>query len=121
MTSKEDLIELKDVFLTIKQEWLEDKNAKLTKWQNNIFDSLEKDLDKLKELYKTILEKKENALNDFLRTAKEYDEKSKKIEKSILHYEVEKLWDKIRELKGEIEAYTDILCLIESSGEIDGK
>lgn len=50
MTSKEDLKELKDAFLTIKQEWLEDSNVKLTEWQKNIFDSLEKDLERLKQI-----------------------------------------------------------------------
>lgn len=50
MTSKEDLKDLKDAFLTIKQEWLEDSNVKLTEWQKNIFESLEKDLERLEQI-----------------------------------------------------------------------
>lgn len=47
MTNKEDLRKLRDAFLTIKQGWLEDFSVKLTEWQKNVFDSLEKDLEKL--------------------------------------------------------------------------
>ena len=50
MTSKEDLIKLKEVFLEIKQWWLKDDKEKLTEWQEKTFDNAIKDLEVLEIL-----------------------------------------------------------------------
>ena len=62
----------------------------------------------LKELYETIKQKKENAEYHYNRMIIE-EKEGKEVKATRLI------------LKGEIEAYTDVLCLIESSGEIDDK
>ena len=59
---------------------------------------INKELDKPQELYDLIKEKKENAKIDY--------------EKSLPYRVVAQ--DKIFSLQGEIEAYTDVLCLMES-------
>ena len=67
----------------------------------------------LKELYETIKKKRESA------------ERNKKIteinliQKSWSDSEKEELDNHILVLYGEIEAYTDVICLIESSDELD--
>lgn len=74
MTSKEDLKKLKDAFLTIKQEWLEDSNVKLTEWQKNVFDSIKKDLEEyegLKNLMGTPIQELMNKLKE-LETVKAF-------------------------------------------------
>lgn len=59
-----------------------------------------------KELYETIKKKKEYAENHYQRMIFK-EKKGKEVKATRLV------------LKGEIYAYTDILCLLESSGEID--
>ena len=68
----------------------------------------------LQEIYELIKQKKENAERDL-----ETTRPKALIEKNDAEYEL--LIMKLKELKGEIEAYTDVLCLIESSGVLDGK
>ena len=67
----------------------------------------------LKELYETIKKKKDNAERDsekqhnlFLKVERE----DKATDGEILK--------KYFKFKGEVDAYTDVLCLIESSGEL---
>lgn len=68
----------------------------------------------IQEIYELIKEKRDNARNDRERVCKqnyEYINGAKVYHVSNEEYE----------LKGEIDAYTDILCLIESSGDLDDK
>ena len=73
----------------------------------------------IQELYELIKQKKENAYNHFERIYKQRVYMQR--EKSIISYEYESVVKQESELKGEIDAYTDVLCLIESSGDIDDK
>lgn len=66
------------------------------------------------ELYETIKEKKESAERDL-----ETTRPKALIEKNDAEYEL--LIMKLKELNGEIDAYTDVLCLIESSGLLNSK
>ena len=64
------------------------------------------------EIYELIKQKKENAERDYEKQV------------GLAGYQVRLRdydRDKAYELKGEIEAYTDVLCLIESSGDLDDK
>lgn len=71
----------------------------------------------LKDLYETIKQKIERAENHLERTYKKRVYMQR--EKSIISYEYEEVVKQESELKGEINAYTDILCLIESSGVLN--
>ena len=66
----------------------------------------------IEEVYTLLNEKIENALNQ----KHAIYEEMKKDEIKEQHYDC--IYQK---LKGEIDAYTDILCLIESSGVLDDK
>jgi len=59
----------------------------------------------IKELYETIKQKKESAENNLKELVNET--------KSLI------ITDLKAEIKGEIKAYTDIICLIESSGVLE--
>ena len=61
----------------------------------------------LKELYETIKKKKENAINDLMR------EQAKLIKGKPVETEF------LSALRGEIDAYTDVIYLLESSGELE--
>ena len=63
----------------------------------------------LKELYETIKQKKESA---------EYDYYVKMDEKD--YYGIDNS-EEMHKIEGEMEAYIDLMCLIESSGELDDK
>lgn len=66
----------------------------------------------IEEIYKLIVIKRDNAIND-----KERTHKNNYI--CINGKKIYNVSDKEHELKGEIEAYTDVLCLLESSGVVD--
>ena len=63
----------------------------------------------IQELYELIKQKKESAINDLMREQA----------KLIIGKPVETEF--LSALRGEIDAYTDVLILIESSGVLDGK
>ena len=65
------------------------------------------------ELIKILDEKIENASNDFERTVK--------IMGRVSGNEKEYYTPHFHALRGEIDAYTDVICLIESSGVLDEK
>ena len=73
----------------------------------------------LKEIYELIKQKKENAENEIKAHYKEAYEMFKRKELTqVKEIEIEL---KDRELKGEIEAYTDVLILIESSEVLENE
>ena len=61
----------------------------------------------IQELYELIKQKKESAINDLMREQA----------KLIIGKPVETEF--LSALRGEIDAYTDVLCLIESSGVLE--
>lgn len=67
----------------------------------------------IQELYELIKQKKENATNDFKRQQLEQLKKGEEEQRVILPTL------QMARLKGEIEAYTDVLILIESSGVLE--
>lgn len=73
----------------------------------------------INEIYELICEKIKNAEIHRERIYKQRIYLQGK--KSIMSYEYEAVVKQESELKGEIEAYRDILCLIESSGVLDDK
>lgn len=66
----------------------------------------------INEIYELLKQKKENAINDRERTRKN----NYQYVNGVKVYHVS---NKEYELKGEIDAYTDIICLIESSGLVN--
>ena len=66
----------------------------------------------IEEIYILIKQKKENAERD-----RETKREKARIEENDAEYGL--LIMELEELDGEIDAYTDILCLIESSGVLD--
>lgn len=59
MTSKEDLKEIRNEFLEIYQSWFENGNNAVIEKTKNVFESLEKDLEKLEQI-KALVEKYNN-------------------------------------------------------------
>ena len=74
----------------------------------------------LKELYETIKQKKENAELDKERESRRLLASMNKLIGSETSIEILNM-RKVDKLQGEVDAYTDVLCLIESSGVLDDK
>lgn len=71
----------------------------------------------IEEIYRLIIQKRENAEKDREKLYKQRIYMQR--EKSIISYEYEGIVKQENRLIGEIRAYEDILCLIESSGVVE--
>lgn len=77
----------------------------------------------IQEIYELIKQKKESAVNDLRHKMAQVSKLCAELTYDELQQcaEYDNLKDKENKLIGEIDAYTDVLCLIESSGVLDDK
>jgi len=71
----------------------------------------------INEIYQLIIQKKNNAIADYMATNNFCKNKPFNQNESLV--ETMKPSFELVRLKGEIEAYTDVLCLLESSGVVE--